>query len=183
MLIEFGRKLTRLQSYTSGTAEHVLEWGGLSRPALSILKLGGKILKFDFLNGWKFSAVPVRVRMSLLREWKDYRRERFFARRVSFVVETGGNTEFALGSSLISFTVGNSQQRVVTCRHFVALVSLFQGRVACWNLPLTGPFQMAQFYSQHCWVPSPSSPFLWATAGTTPGQWPPPLPHLLPPSL
>ena len=32
---------TRLQSHTSGTAEQVLEWGGLSRPALSILKLGG----------------------------------------------------------------------------------------------------------------------------------------------
>ena len=31
----------KLQSYTSGTAEHLLEWGGLSRPALSIFKLGG----------------------------------------------------------------------------------------------------------------------------------------------
>ena len=30
-----------VQSYTSGTAEHVLEWGGLSRPALSTLNLGG----------------------------------------------------------------------------------------------------------------------------------------------
>ena len=32
---------TRLQSYTSGTAEQVLEWGGLSWLALSILNLGG----------------------------------------------------------------------------------------------------------------------------------------------
>ena len=51
--------------------------------------------------------------MSLLREEKDYRRERFFSRRASFAIETGENTEFAVGSSLISFGVGNSQQHVL----------------------------------------------------------------------
>ena len=35
------------------------DWGGLRRPALSILC---KILKSEFLNGWRCSAVPVRVR-------------------------------------------------------------------------------------------------------------------------
>ena len=68
-----------------------------------------------------------------------------------FAVETGENTKFAVGSSLISFAVGNSQQRVVACRHFVALVSLFQGRVAsCRNLPLTGPFENAALDNTAC---------------------------------
>ena len=31
------------------------------------------------------------------------------------------------------------RQDINTCRHFIALVSLFQGRVAGRNLPLTGP--------------------------------------------
>ena len=41
----------------------------------------GEILKFEFLNGWKCSAVPVRVRMSLLCELQDWR-ERLFSCRV-----------------------------------------------------------------------------------------------------
>ena len=39
---------TRLQSYTSGTEEHVLEWGGLSRPALSIRGVRGHAPQENF---------------------------------------------------------------------------------------------------------------------------------------
>ena len=43
-------------------------------------------------------------------------------------------------NSLLRFAVGNSQQHVVACRDFVALLSLFQGHVACRNLPLIRPY-------------------------------------------
>ena len=32
-------------------------------------------------------------------------------------------------------------QKLIVCRHFVALVSRFQGRIASRNLPLSGPYQ------------------------------------------
>ena len=36
--------------------------------------------------------------------------------------------------------VAISTRHQFACRHFVALVLLFQG-VACWNLPLSGPYR------------------------------------------
>ena len=63
----------------------------------------------------------------------------FFSVQSDAAVETDENTEFAVGSFLIRFVVRNSQQRIVACRHFLALVSLLQGCIACRNLPLTGP--------------------------------------------
>ena len=78
--------------------------------------------------------------LSLLREKKGLPTGKFLLVQSDFAVETGENTEFTVGSFLISLAVGNSQQRVVACRHFVALVLLFQGRVACRNLPLSGPY-------------------------------------------
>ena len=144
VLTEFGRKLYQTSIlYVRDCRAHWVR--GLEPTGLG--GSGGaplENLKLEFLNGWKFNAVPVRFACHC------YANKRTTDGNVSsraewVTVETGENTEFAVGSSLISFTVGNSQQRVVACRHFVALVSLFQGRVACRNLPLTGPLE---WYSQ-----------------------------------
>ena len=81
----------------------------------------------------------------------------FLLAQSDFAVETGENTKFAVGSFLMSFAVGNSQQRVVACRHFLALASLFQGRVACRNLPLTGPFECT-YIKTRAFLPRTSHP-------------------------
>ena len=81
---------TRLRLIRQGQWSTFLS-GRLQPTTLSILKLRGpggicsprKMLKFEFLNGWKsVQRVPVCVRMLLLCKWNDHWQESFFSHRV-----------------------------------------------------------------------------------------------------
>ena len=101
-----------------GLLHNILEWGGLTQPAL----------KFEFLNGWKCSAVPVHVRMLKLCKWQDCQWECFFSRRMILLLKRVKIRNSLSVHFLYCSTVGNSQQLVVACRHFVTLMQITVSR-------------------------------------------------------
>ena len=132
------------ESYTSWTAEHVLEWGGLSRPALSILWGVRGMLPRENVKIWvpewlKMQCGPCTCSHVTATRIKGLMTGTFLLAQSDFAVETGENTEFAVGSFLMSFAVGNSQQRVVACRHFVASCRCFKAVSLVGIYPFQGP--------------------------------------------
>ena len=133
------------QSYTSGTAEQVLEWGGLSRLALSILNLGGSggMLPREIFKMWvpewlTMQCGPCTCSHVTATPIKGLPTGTFLFAQSEFHSRNGW--KYRICRRFISYKFRCRKFSSAHCRHFVARVSLFQGHVACRNLPHTGSF-------------------------------------------